>query len=207
MSWKAIRLTFSAIGCVIVLGCSSGPATISIPIVDSSAAASAAIELADKNSDQKISKEEAIATPSLLAAFDKYDGNKDGNIDSLEIESRIASWTERGAKVIPVALGVKLDGQPLADAKVVLEPEPFTGGVLAPAEGMTSSGGVCGPTVSRELLTKEVPVGVFYGLYRVKVTHPSKTIPAKYNENTELGMEVAADYDFYSRKTLELSSK
>jgi hypothetical protein len=106
-----------------------------------------------------------------------------------------------------VALGVKLDGQPLADAKVVLEPEPFTGGVLAPAEGMTSSGGVCGPTVSRELLTKEVPVGVFYGLYRVKVTHPSKTIPAKYNENTELGMEVAADYDFYSRKTLELSSK
>jgi hypothetical protein len=197
----------SAIGCTVVAGCSSGPKMIAIPVVDPSATASGAIELADKDGDQQISKEEAIATPSLLSAFDKYDGNKDGKIDSLEIETRIESWTERGAKVIPVAFGVKLDGQPLADAQVVLEPEPFTGGVLSPAEGITNAGGVCGPTVSRELLTKEVPVGVFYGLYRVKVTHPSKAIPAKYDEKTELGTEVAADYDFYSRKTFELSSK
>jgi hypothetical protein len=207
MSWKAYCLTFATVGLTGVVGCSSGPSKVSIPDVDATAAASGAIDLADNDGDGQISKIEAIAAPSLHSEFDKYDANKDGKIDAGEIETRIAAWTAKGAKVVPISFYVKLDGQPLTDATVVLEPEPFMGGVLAPAESMTSGGGACGPTVSRDLLSKEIPVGVFSGLYRMKVTHPNKTIPAKYNVTTGIGMEIAPDYDFYNRKTFELLSK
>jgi hypothetical protein len=190
-----------------IAGCSSGPQEISIPIVDSSDAASAAIEQGDKDGDGQISKAEAVATPSLLDAFDTYDANKDGKLDEMEIETRIASWPARGPGIVSIAFDVKLDGQPLTDAKVILEPELFTGDVLPPAEAVTANGGVCGPTVSPDLLSKEVPVGLFCGLYRIKVTHPTKTIPARYNENTEIGIEIAPDFDVYNRKTYQLSTR
>src|SRR5690606_31049740 len=123
-----------------------------------------------------------------------------------EIESRIATWSARGAKVVPISFYVKLDGRPLQGAEVVLEPEPFMGDVLANAVSKVSGSGACGPTVPKELLTKEVPVGIFCGLCRMKITHPDKQIPAKYNDQAELGIEIAPDYDFFNRKTFELTS-
>jgi hypothetical protein len=190
-----------------LLGCNSGPAKIDIPAVDAASAASGAIELADKNGDGAIAKDEAVAVPSLKAEFDKYDANKDGKLDHSEIEARIASWTARGAKVVNITFFVKLDGRPLEGAKVVLEPEPFMGDVLAIGESGVSASGACGPTVPQELLSKQVPVGMFSGLYRIKITHPQNQVPAKYNEQTELGVEVAPDYDFFNPKTFALSSK
>jgi hypothetical protein len=35
--------------------------------------------------------------------------------------------------------------------------------------------------------------GVFGGTYKIQVTHPSRSIPAKYNTATELGEEIAPD--------------
>jgi hypothetical protein len=201
------RILLLAAHAAAVIGCNSGPAKIDIPVVDAAAAAAEAIELADKNGDGAIAKDEANAAPSLHNEFDKYDGNKDGKLDAVEIESRIASWTARGAKVVPISFYVKMDGRALEGAKVVLEPEPFMGDVLSAGESLVSASGACGPSVPQELLSKEVPVGIFCGLYRMKVTHPDKQIPAKYNEQTELGIEVAPDYDFFNRKTFELTSR
>lgn len=205
MSCRAIRLPLLIV--VAAAGCSSGPTKVSVPIVDESSAASGALELCDKDGDGAISKDESAAAPSLKAEFASFDANKDDKLDRIELENRIASWTTGGiARVIPMSFYVKLDGRPLADAKVVLEPEPFMGGVLPPAESMTSGSGSCGPTVARELLSKEIPVGMFSGLYRVKVTHPQKSIPAKYNDQTELGIEVSPNYDFYNRRSFDLKS-
>ncbi len=206
MSGKAYVFAWSAVFAVSV-GCHSGPTRISIPGVDAAAASAGALELADKDGNGAISKAEAVVAPSLLAEFDKYDANKDGSIDATEIESRIVSWTAWGAKVVPISFYVKMDGRPLEGAKVVLEPEPFMGAVLSRAESMVSGSGACGPSVPQELLSKEMPVGIFCGLYRMKVTHPDKQIPTRYNEQTELGIEIAPDYDFFHRKTFELSSK
>ncbi|RIK81814.1 MAG: hypothetical protein DCC67_07880 [Planctomycetota bacterium] len=192
---------------VAAAGCSTEPSKIDIPVIDASAAASDAVSLADKNGDAGISKDEAQVAPSLNAEFDKYDADKDGKLVADEIKARIDSWTAQGAKVVPISFYVKMDGRPLAGAKVVLEPEPFMGDVLASAESMVSASGACGPTVPKELLSKEITVGMFCGLYRMNITHPEKSIPAKYNEQTELGLEVAPDYDFFNRKTFELSSK
>jgi hypothetical protein len=111
----------------ICLGCQSGPKSISIPTVDAGTAAAGAIELADKDGDGAISKEEAVATPSLKTVFEKYDVNTDGRLDAAEIESQIASWYAKTSMVIPIRFTVKMDGRPLTGAKVVLEPEPFVG--------------------------------------------------------------------------------
>lgn len=189
------------------LGCQSGPAKISFPTVDASAAATGAVQSADKNGDAGISKEEAAAFPSLATEFAKYDANSDGKIDAAEIEARIASWSARGPKVVPINFDVSLDGRPLEGAEVVLEPEAFMGDVLAKGVSKVGASGACGPTVPHEMLTKDIPFGMFCGLYRMKVTHPEKKVPAKYNEQTQLGIEVAPDYDFFNRKTIALSSK
>lgn len=189
------------------LGCHSGPAKISFPTVDAAAAAAGAIQAADKNGDAAISKEEAIAIPALETSFAVYDANGDGRVDASEIQSRIASWSANGARVTPIDFYVKMDGRPLEGADVVLEPEPFMGDVLAKGVSKVLVSGSCGPTVPKELLSKEIPFGMFSGLYRMKVTHPTKAIPAKYNEQTQLGIEVAPDYDFFNRKTINLSSK
>lgn len=188
-------------------GCNSGPEQIDIPVLNASTAASAAVAEADKDGDAEISRDEAVAVPSLLAAFDKYDTNNDDRLSTDEIEARIASWTANGPKVVPISFYVKLNGRPLSGAKVVLEPEPFCGDVLPAAESMVSDAGACGPTVPREYLSKQIPVGVFCGLYRIKITHPDKSLPARFNERTELGIEVAPDYDFFNRKTFDLKSK
>ncbi|MCC6491561.1 MAG: hypothetical protein IT424_00905 [Pirellulales bacterium] len=190
-----------------ITGCNSGPPKIDIPVIDPAQAASGAMELADKNGDAAISKDEALAAPSLYNEFDTYDANKDSKLDASEIESRIASWTAHGAKVVPISFYVTMDGRPLQGAKVVFEPEPFMGGVLAAGESGVSASGACGPTVPQELLNKQIKVGMFCGLYRMKITHPEKQIPARYNEQTELGMEIAPDYDFFNRKTFQLSSR
>ncbi|BBO33708.1 hypothetical protein [Lacipirellula parvula] len=189
------------------VGCHSGPAKISFPTVDASAAAAGAMQAADKNGDAGISKEEAVAVPSLVAEFGKYDANGDGKIDAAEIESRIATWSARGPKVVPINFDVTLDGRALEGAEVVLEPEAFMGDVLPKGVSQVGASGACGPTVPKEMLSKDIPFGMFCGLYRVKITHPSKKVPAKYNEQTELGIEVAPDYDFFNRKTIALHSK
>jgi hypothetical protein len=207
MSGTVQRLVHVTLVIAALAGCHRGPAQIRIPSVNASSAASAALALADKDGDGAISKDESVATPSLKYAFDKYDADKNGRIDASEIESRIESWTAHGAMVMPTGFYVKMDGRPLANAKVVLEPEPFMGGVLPPGEGVVDSTGACGPTVPKELLSKAIPAGMFCGLYQIKITSSEKTIPAKYNERTELGFEVAPDYSLFSKPTIELSSR
>ena len=47
-------------------------------------------------------------------------------------------------------------------------------------------------------------VGIHNGTYRVEITHPEVSIPAKYNTETTLGFEPAGAS---IRATFELSSK
>ncbi|WP_428303627.1 hypothetical protein [Lacipirellula sp.] len=188
------------------LGCQAGPTQISIPTVNPGTAAAGAIELADKDGDEAISKEEAVATPSLLAVFEKYDANTDGRIDAAEIEGQIASWYAKAPMVFPVRCLVKMDGRPLMGAKVVFEPEPFLGVDLGEGVSDVGAAGDCGPSLLPERLGK-IPYGMFCGLYRAKITHPSRQIPAKYNEHTELGFEVSPSLNPNDPPVLSLSSK
>jgi hypothetical protein len=78
---------------------------------------------------------------------------------------------------------------PVVDAVVKLVPEAFLGPGLTPATGTTDRAGLA--VVSQAKTAGDAP-GVSPGFYRVEITKESE-IPAKYNADTTLGIEVAAD--------------
>jgi hypothetical protein len=86
---------------------------------------------------------------------------------------------------------VTLDGRPLEEAEVKLDPEPFLGDAVKPASGVTRSDGAI-LKIDPALLPEEDRYlrGVQPGLYKVRITHPSQKIPPRYNTATTLGQEI-----------------
>ena len=68
-------------------------------------------------------------------------------------------------------------------------PEPFLGDEIKAARGTTNQHGVAVMEISSELNER----GVHSGFYRIRVSKKSaatEQIPARYNEQTQLGIEV-----------------
>lgn len=188
-------------------GCSRTPSRISGPNIDPQDAANAAISAYDRDGDNALSKTELKQCPSLLGGIDGYDANHDSKITADEIASRLKSWEASRVGITAATFYLKLDGRRLEGAKVVLEPEPFLADAIAAASAETNSSGLAGPSMGAEHLPKGVRSGLQPGLYKIKVTHPKLKIPAKYNDQTELGLEVPPQFDLYHPPTFELSSK
>jgi hypothetical protein len=85
---------------------------------------------------------------------------------------------------------VRQNGQPISDAEVTFVPEQFLGDALRPAMGKTDSSGMTGMQISPE----PDEAGVQLGFYRIQVSkkgpNGKETIPAKYNTESESGVEV-----------------
>jgi hypothetical protein len=92
---------------------------------------------------------------------------------------------------------VSLDGKPLSGALMTFEPEPYLEPNVKPASGETSQIGLTRPSHDPEHLPKTANGRTIYGMtsgtFKIKITHPSQNIPARYNTQTELGDEVAHD--------------
>ena len=92
---------------------------------------------------------------------------------------------------------VMLDGKPLSGAVVEFVPEPFLGDQVKPASGTVNQFGDVAPTVSdADKPDPKLPGGVHFGLFTVKISKPSgakETVPARYNANSTLGLEVSYD--------------
>jgi hypothetical protein len=187
--------------------CSKAPSRIAASGIDPSGAASRAIEAYDKNADGKLSKEELAACPALLSAIATYDTNNDQSIDESEIEARLQSWVDSGIGISNATFYLKLDGQPIPNAKVTLDPEPFLGDAVKPATGQSDQTGRVGPTLPPDQLPQGIRFGLLSGLYKVRVSHPAIASPAKYGEQTTLGIEVPPQFDVYNPPTLELTNK
>ena len=75
------------------------------------------------------------------------------------------------------------------------EPEPFLGDEIKPAQGTTSPYGDGSATIAKEdRPDPTTPSGMQLGIYKVKISKKvgdKEMVPAKYNENTILGQEVA----------------
>ena len=76
-------------------------------------------------------------------------------------------------------------------ARVEFEPEAFYDGALLAAEGTTGRRGMTQVAIPDEQLPEDQRRirGLHYGTYRVRITHPDKQIPPRYNSQTELGYE------------------
>ncbi len=181
---------FSLLVLLVILasaGCGNrGPAPL-LPQAIATDAAQKAMALCDANHDGFLDEKELERVPGLAAARHEVDTNHDGKISADEIAARIASWRESKVGRMVLTCVITRKGKPLVGATVTLTPESFLGDQLTPGRGVTDARG-------RAFIAATAnPPGLSPGFYRVHVTEPGENVPAKYNTETVLGQEVAAE--------------
>jgi hypothetical protein len=194
---------------VLLAGCSRGPGAIRPPDIDAEDAAQAAIELHDGDGDGQLSKEELSKSPALQSVAAQYDTGHDGALSADEIGAGIDTWKRTGVGVRFVPFAVQWNGRPLAGATVRLVPAPFLGDIIKPATGETNQGGggrLDMPAEDRPKNAPNIPL-MHPGLYQVEITHPSVKIPAKYNTETTLGIEITGTFPGPEGVVWSLSAK
>lgn len=183
--------------CFAIAGCSSGPAAVEPPSIDADGAAAGAMEMYDKDGDGYIAGSELEAAPELAAAMATLDENNDEKVTAEEITNRILSWQKSRAGMTAIRVLVKLDGRPVEGATVEFVPASYLGDEVKAAKGVTSLDGIANPLIPKEQRpTPDTPPGVQFGLYRVKISKSqggSDLFPARYNEETVLGQQIAGD--------------
>jgi hypothetical protein len=186
INWSIVAFILA----LVVGGCSSGPQRVKAPKINVSAAARQAIELYDTNHDGKLSAEELAKCPGILISIAAYDANHDKFIDEPEIQNRL-SHLLNGTGGTQLGCNVTYQGKPLAGAKVVFQPEAYLGTDIQSAEGETNSYGVAVLGIPPDKVPPALKNAkiVQYGTYKVRITHPTIKIPAKYNTDTTLGYE------------------
>jgi hypothetical protein len=159
--------------------------------LDPDAAGAAAIAEYDTNHDGVISGGELDRCPALKRAAGRIDPTGGGKITAAAVAGRIRQWQASKLANMNVLILVRMDGQPLAGATVTAEPEKFLGSTLAAAKGITDGTG------SAPLRMADKP-GLHCGFYKIRVSKlvgSQEIVPARYNRETELGIEVAIDAD------------
>ena len=178
-------------------GCGGGPSTIKPPSIDAGSAGRQAMEQYDTNGDGVVAGDELENAPSLKAALGKLDEDGDGGVSADEVANRIRSWQATRTGLTSLTCYVELDGQGLADAEVVFEPEAFLGGAVQAATGKTNQMGRVSLSIPKENRPRpDAPPGVALGLYLVRISkseNGTEQIPNKYNTDTVLGEEIAYD--------------
>lgn len=177
-----------AAAALISAGCSSPGASG----VNAESAATRAMELYDADGDAALDAHELKKAPALAAAITAYDADGNGRLEANEIAKRLTRLFESSIDLAEVTVQVTADGQPLSGAVVRLRPAEFMGPGMIPAEGITDETGAAKPTIAEEHVPAEfrgTPL-VQFGPYLVEVTHPERQLPARYNSESELGMDV-----------------
>jgi hypothetical protein len=176
---------------LVIAGCSRGPSRLNPPAVSSDAGESA-IQKYDENKDGALTIDELASSPGLKIAISRIDINNDRRITGEEIADRIENWRKSRLALSSMNARVRLDGMPLQNAEVTLVPEDFLGQAVKSASGTTEDDGFATIRISPDPDEN----GVHLGFYRIRVSKKAngkETIPTRYNEKTELGVEIAHD--------------
>jgi hypothetical protein len=193
---KRCLLPTAAIGLTsfCLAGCSDMPERVSVPAMDPASIGSQALAAYDADKDGAIAAAELDACPGLKRGLTQIDANNDSRLTAEEVAARIRRYQDDRLGIIGFNGFITMDGQPLEGALVTLEPETFMGSSIEPAEATSDAGGVFQPT------TPGVAAGLFgarAGIYRIKVSKKDakggETIPARYNSQTTLGVELGSD--------------
>jgi len=194
-------------------GCDSPPERAEVPKLDPDAIAEGAMDAYDANDDGAIAGEELEKAASVTDHPDLpvklIDKNSDGQITKEEIQNRVQQWIDSQVGILTFHCTVKLDGKPLEGATVKYVPEPFMGGAVETATGVTDGHGAAVIAIDQDKLPSHLKGinGMQSGFYKVEITHPTIDIPARYNTETILGQEVASDSVGSINVVHELSSR
>jgi hypothetical protein len=173
------------------------------PKIDSGAAA-AALAKYDTNANGSIEGDELSKIPALKTSLKRVDKNGDGKITADEIDERIQQW--HGMALTLALVTVRQNGQPVAGAEVTFVPEEFLGPNVKAAHGKTNSSGRCNMKISSDPDER----GVQLGYYRVQISKKkpdgTETIPARYNSETEFGIEVSSGDPGLDHLTFDVSA-
>jgi hypothetical protein len=113
-------------------------------------------------------------------------------LTAAELTARITSYKNQALAATTLEALILSNGQSVPNAVVTLVPEEFMKASLKPAKGTANQTG-------RVFLATEglTTGGVQLGLYRVEISLPGpggeETIPAQFNKETTLGVEVSTD--------------
>ena len=193
----SLTIRIPAIACaagalLLLTGCFGRPGRVKPPAYSLEAGTSA-VYIYDTNGDQLLSDLELDSVPALRESLGKVDTNSDNQVSASEIDSRIQAWRDSKVAEMGVICRVTLDGIPIPDAVVQLEPEKFLGENLHPASGTTTADGQASVSMAGEHLADPQYPGVACGWYKIRVTCSTQEIPPNYNTSTTLGCEVAMD--------------
>lgn len=174
---------------LLLAGCSSGPPSVA-PISYSSRTAADAVAEFDANKDGKLDAGELKVCPALAGSLKEIDGNGDDMIDGDELRARVELYGSGGVSIRNVPVRIFRQGKGVANVTVTLEPEKFMGGAIKPASGVTNATGDVNPAAADEAFP-----GVQVGCYKVVLSQKdakgAETLPARFNTETTLGVEVA----------------
>ena len=173
------------------LGCSGGPGAVEVPDVDPAMAAAEAMKAYDGNGDGALGADELAKCPGMLVKLAAYDADKNGSVEQTEIAARLGELFKHNPGATQLNCAVTYRGRPLAGAEVVFEPEAYLGEEIQAARGVTDAAGVAAVGIPPEFLPEHLHrlKALHYGTFKVRVTHPTIALPARYNTATELGYE------------------
>jgi hypothetical protein len=187
-------------------GCGKRQERITVPSFSPGSAAGRAVKDYDQNGNGSVDGGELQKCPAFLTALPRIDQDGDGKLTDSEISARIATYNTFGIGLMSRICVITLDGRPLVNANVRFEPESFMLGSISPAVGVTDASG----RVSPRKEGSEYPA-MQVGMYRIKVSlrdGETETIPAQFNSETTLGVEIAPDVPEQERGfNLDLKSR
>lgn len=194
-SFRSLKLAASLAAMILLPGCFGGPSSVKIPPINPSKAAGAAMSQYDTNSDGLLSGAELEKCPALKKDLKALDQDGDSKVSEDELTARLDGWLKGRAGASMLNCRVTKGGRGLDGALVQMVPEEFLTDMIQPAEGTTDRGGVAQMAMDSSNLPADMKNfrAVQQGYYRVKITHPSTNLPAKYNTESELGLVISFD--------------
>jgi hypothetical protein len=174
-----------------LVGCSGAPSRIHPPDVDPEEAANQAISLYDVDKNNLLNAAELEKCPGMLSELKSYDKDSNGSVSRDEIAARITDLRKHGVGLTRVSCNVSMNGRGLDNATVQFEPEAYLGQEVKAARGVTNDRGVAQMAIPAEELPSDQRdlKAIHYGTFKVRITHPTMKLPAKYNTETTLGYE------------------
>jgi len=182
---------------IFVVGCNTVPPPVKPPEWKPQEQAKKGIELYDKDGDGKINSAEM--SPGLKAALANIDTDGDKAISEQELADKIQAYADTELGLLGVQGTVTFGGQTMPGAQVTFDPEPFLADVIKPATGTVGQDGYYIMKTEGQDIEAVQP-----GIYFVRISKANggnERVPARYNEQTELGVEVGGPEDPQSRGT------
>jgi hypothetical protein len=187
MKRERVRFVLLSLALCICTGCFFGrPKRVGAPEWDPEKITDDCLALVDSDKNGSVSASELKLAPGLQYCAKQLDTNGDNQLSRDEILERFKLYVETKVGLKGYGCRVRLNGQPADGVEVRLVPEPFLADYIEPATGQASEGNVS--------ITSPNPEGLPFariGMYRVEITSPHVKIPAKFNTETTLGVEIS----------------